>query len=58
MYAGAIAVGPHYVVLPDLSDAFSKAKDFFGGNLPEIPKVWDSGDRYTPVLAFMDKFII
>lgn len=57
MSTGVISIGYSYVELPDLRGAFARAKNWFGGNLPEAPKVWDSGDRYTPVLAILDKFV-
>ncbi len=57
MNTGVIEVGPHFIELPDVGGAFNRAMTWFGGNLPEIPKVWDSGDRYTPILAILDRVI-
>ncbi|MEM9469538.1 MAG: hypothetical protein AAF988_05190 [Pseudomonadota bacterium] len=56
MSAGVIEVGHHLINLRDVRSAFMRAVEWFGGNLPEIPKVWDSGDRYTPVMAALDNW--
>lgn len=58
MSAGVIEVGHVILEAPDFRGAFTRAKDWFGGNLPEAQKVWGVSDYFTPVWHFADKFII
>ena len=57
MSTSVIAVGHNYVELPDFSAAFARAKDWFGGDIPELSKIWNSGDYYTPAWHFVDAFV-